>query len=759
MGRRLRVDKPGQQAEEGAGGSRFGDFALTRLDERQLAERGFERLSAAQNTALPGLIAGKNVLVLAPSGTGRTALAAMMAVDRVDRDKSGLQAVLLVLTPDTVVETAAEVARVGGWPESAVLAVQSGLRADRIGTALRKGAVVAVGTPARVLDLIQREALSLQSVAFFAVLEADLMLELEGEPALERLTALVPPSAQRMIGAAQSTEPLQALARSLGISDEGTALSTAPLRWAQLKDGTLEVAEDEKLDLLSALCARAHAEGGDTVVLARSAVWKRWIEEGLAWRGAPGCRVEEEGNHASAPGEEGRRRGGRRGSKPPLLVSYHLPLQPEAWVRAGEASGTILVTPAEYWDLVRLTREVGAPACEEPAQKAVLVAEAAGGAPGAPAAVEAGAEEVAPQKAPVEIDVPAPPSEQATPAAMLQDEVPAPLEAQAAEVPGSLAVTPSEEPALQPEETVTEVATEGEASEEPEKTGSARGKRRRDGARDDGLTEAERVARRHIRRDVARKIERIDPEDAVREAERLVRESVRESIYEQVFADETPPDTAAAGEREAGQEDAARRRRLEVAARLDEARRQLAVNGLRAELAQESIAAEEPAVVEREPLTPDEEQLVAFAQRALEAVSGWLRAEQGVPAVHRALADRLLQDGDAGDVIAVLLQRLFPATPARPVPSAVADEEQGGVARLFISLGRQAGINQQQLLRLVEQMTGVPEADLGRADVLARYSFLEVRVEAAERVIAEMNGKRYRGREIAVDRAKPPRNA
>jgi len=755
MGRRLRVEKPEQQSEEGAGGSRFGDFALTRLDETQLAERGFERLSAAQRLALPGLVRGENVLMLAPSGTGRTALAAMMAVDRVDREQTGLQAVLLVLTPDTVVETAAEVARVGGWTESAVLAVQPGLRRDRIGAALRKGAVVAVGTPARVLDLVQRGALSLQTVAFVAVLEADLMLQLEAEATLERLAALVPPSAQRMISAAQPTERLQLLARSLCISEQGAAVSTTPLEWAQLRDSILEVAEDEKLDLLSALRAHDRAEGRETVVLVRSMVWRRWVQEGLAWRGVQGCRVEEERSYVAVPAEESGGDGGGRGSQQRLLVSYHLPLEPGSWLPAGEGSGTILVTPAEYWDLVRLSRETCVPPVQEPALTTQVTApvptpntaalthmqpEEPGEAPAAPVVAEAEAVEVAvPDVVPLQPDVPASPGPQMP------------------EQPTLSEAASSETHPPESEEAEAEVAAEGEAAEEPEKTGPAKGRRRREGARDDGLTEAERVARRHIRRDVARKIERIDPEDAARESERLARESVRESIYQQVFADETQPEAAAMGP-EVEREEAARRRRLEVAARLDEARRQLAVNGLRAATAQGAVAGEEPAVMEREPLTPDEERLVAFAQGVLEAVSGWLRAESEVSAVHRALAERLLQDRDAGDVIAVLLQRLFVATPALPAPLATAEEGESGVARLFISLGRQAGVNQQQLLRLVEQMSGVPEAELGRADVLARYSFLEVKAEAAERVIAEMNGKRYRGREIAVDRAKPPRN-
>lgn len=728
------MEWPEQKAASGTL-SRFSDLPLRCLDADQLAERGFEHPTAMQRAALPLLLEGRPVLIVAPSGSGRTALAGILAAERVDRSQKGLRALVLVPGADAPTAVAGDMAAVAGWPEAAVLAVQSGLRSDRVGGAIRKGAVLAVGTPSRVLDLVERQALALDSLALVVILEADLILDLGGKDALEKLAAGIPEGAQSLIFAGYRSAGIDDVAAAYRIGAADVLLFPGMAGWMDLGGHVLEVAEDEKVDVLRALCSEAAGEGKSLTVLARSAVWRERVEQALAGQDAPGCSVQEETAwSAGAAGNAGAAGGaGSAGGEAGALVSYHLPLDPGAWSNGKAGVLAVLVTPAEYWDLIRSAPPAGAPAAAEE-----MLAEA-------PAEVAESAVPAASETVPLAEE----PAAETAPAAEAPE---TPEEPEAPEAPETSETAEASDITEAAEGAVTEEAeAPGEAEQaEPKKSR----KRREPGPRQDGLTEAERVARRHIKRDAARKIERIDPEEAAKEAERLVRESVYDAVCEQAYAEQQPAEAPEAGGVDEQREEAARRRRLEVAARLDEARRQLALSGLREQAPPEAVPAEVPAVLESEPLTPAERRLIAFAQRTLEAVVQWLRAEGPAPAVHRALAERLLEDADAPVLTSLLLQRLFPlaATPGEETG------EAGDTVRLFISLGRQAGVNQSQLVRLVEQMAGVGPSDIGRADILARYSFLEVKAESAEQIMREMNGKRYRGREIVVDRAKPPKN-
>jgi ATP-dependent RNA helicase DeaD len=74
------------------------------------------------------------------------------------------------------------------------------------------------------------------------------------------------------------------------------------------------------------------------------------------------------------------------------------------------------------------------------------------------------------------------------------------------------------------------------------------------------------------------------------------------------------------------------------------------------------------------------------------------------------------------------------------------------MARLFISLGREAGITPRDLVGAIANEAGLPGRDISGIEVTDRFSLVEVPEEAADFVVEALNGVRMRGRRVAVRR-------
>lgn len=102
---------------------------------------------------------------------------------------------------------------------------------------------------------------------------------------------------------------------------------------------------------------------------------------------------------------------------------------------------------------------------------------------------------------------------------------------------------------------------------------------------------------------------------------------------------------------------------------------------------------------------------------------------------------------------------------ATPAPN---EEKEGAVNHslpdgesklLFISAGRKRRLNRKDLLSFILSKTAVSRDDLGDMRILDNYSFVQVRNEKAEEVIAKLSGIKYRGRPLSVNYAKPKSGA
>ncbi len=175
-------------------------FAEFGLDERLLtclAELGYEEPTPIQREAIPPLLAGRDLLAEAPTGTGKTAAFALPLLQRLNRSDDGSpSALILVPTRELAMQVAQAVHRYGRGMEARVLPIYGGQAIGQQLGQLRRGVDVVVATPGRAVDHLKRGSLRLDRVSYVVLDEADEMLDMGFAEDLEAILEQAPAERQ-----------------------------------------------------------------------------------------------------------------------------------------------------------------------------------------------------------------------------------------------------------------------------------------------------------------------------------------------------------------------------------------------------------------------------------------------------------------------------------------------------------------------------------------------------------------------------------
>ena len=157
--------------------STFTELGLDAGRIEQLAAQGITTPSDIQTQSFPALLEGKDVLIQAPTGTGKTLAYLLPTLQRIDVTAEAIQAVILVPTQELGIQVR-DVARelLTGVP-NAVASLIGGANPARQAEALKKRPRVIVGTPGRVLDFLRNGKLSGVGIKVLVVDEVDTLIE------------------------------------------------------------------------------------------------------------------------------------------------------------------------------------------------------------------------------------------------------------------------------------------------------------------------------------------------------------------------------------------------------------------------------------------------------------------------------------------------------------------------------------------------------------------------------------------------------
>ena len=219
--------------------STFAELDLRPELQEALASLGYEEATPIQAEAIPPLLAGRDLLGQAATGTGKTAAFALPVLQQLAPAGSrGGDPVALVLVPtrELAVQVSEALHRYGRGLGARVLPVYGGQPIQRQLRALAMGVDVVVATPGRVLDHLQRKTLKLHKVRTVVLDEADEMLDMGFTEDIETILAAAPADRQTVLFSATMPSKVERVARKhlddpvrVQIERTPTAAGEAPL--------------------------------------------------------------------------------------------------------------------------------------------------------------------------------------------------------------------------------------------------------------------------------------------------------------------------------------------------------------------------------------------------------------------------------------------------------------------------------------------------------------------------------------------------
>lgn len=190
----------------------FDALPLTEPVKRAIAEIGWENPTPVQLESYGPAIEGKDLLVQARTGTGKTAGFGIPIVDRLVSDEPGVQALILAPTRELALQSSREIERIGAHRHLRTVAIYGGAPMDPQVRALDDGAQIVSGTPGRVLDHLRRGTLDSSGLKVLVLDEADEMLSMGFARELHAILELLPEDKQVLLYSATVDDPIKRVA-------------------------------------------------------------------------------------------------------------------------------------------------------------------------------------------------------------------------------------------------------------------------------------------------------------------------------------------------------------------------------------------------------------------------------------------------------------------------------------------------------------------------------------------------------------------
>nr|WP_290877299.1 DEAD/DEAH box helicase [Aquabacterium sp.] len=244
----------------------FAALALSPALLNALSAHGLETPTPIQRDAIPPMLAGRDVLACAQTGSGKTVAYALPLLQQwLGSQRSSprrLQGLVLVPTrelADQVGETLSGLAE--GWMSAPKVAVvYGGVSINPQMMALRGGADIVVATPGRLLDLVEHNALHLHTTQTLVLDEADRLLDLGFAEELQRILALLPARRQNLLCSATFPPAVDEMAAHILHKPVRVEVPAEPESRPDITQHAIEVDADRRTMLLKHLIETRHAE-------------------------------------------------------------------------------------------------------------------------------------------------------------------------------------------------------------------------------------------------------------------------------------------------------------------------------------------------------------------------------------------------------------------------------------------------------------------------------------------------------------------
>ncbi len=360
----------------------FDSFGLVPELLRAAAERGYDTPTPVQLRAIPEVLSGRDVLVGAQTGTGKTAAFTLPLLQRLASTTAQTRdprALILVPTRELAAQVAESVKLYGKYLRLRSAVIFGGVGIHPQIDILRRGVDIIVATPGRLLDHVQQGTAHLGQVEMLVLDEADRMLDMGFIHDIKRILKLLPAKRQNLMFSATYSEDIRELASRLLRNPVTIDVARRNTAVESVEQVAYLVAKDQKRALLSHLFTSGDWQ--QALVFTRTKhganrLAKQLEQDGISSAAIHGNKSQSARTKALADFKQGRVRAlvatevAARGldiTQLPHVVNYELPNVPEDYVhrigrtgRAGATGVAVSLVSSDERDLLRsVERTIG----------------------------------------------------------------------------------------------------------------------------------------------------------------------------------------------------------------------------------------------------------------------------------------------------------------------------------------------------------------------------------------------------------------
>jgi ATP-independent RNA helicase DbpA len=235
-----------------------------------LSELGFTTLTPIQEQSIPLLLEGRDLIGQSQTGSGKTLAFGLPILSQIKVKKRYVQALIVCPTRELCAQVAREIRRAGRREKGLqVLVLAGGQPSGPQRAALEKGAHIAVGTPGRLLDLLQR-SLDVSFVRTVVLDEADRMLDMGFQEDMEILLGAIPKERQTVLFSATFPESIDEMSRKFQVNPARINVAAESVATAKIQEFVWEASPSNKHELV--LSALQHYEPANTLVFCNQKV-------------------------------------------------------------------------------------------------------------------------------------------------------------------------------------------------------------------------------------------------------------------------------------------------------------------------------------------------------------------------------------------------------------------------------------------------------------------------------------------------------
>jgi ATP-dependent RNA helicase DeaD len=360
----------------------FADLGLDTAVLRGLKDLGYETPSAIQAATIPSLLAGRDVVGRAQTGTGKTAAFALPILSRLDLNQATPQALVLAPTRELALQVCEAFESYASHMKGVrLLPVYGGQAYGQQLSALRRGVHIVVGTPGRIMDHLEKGTLDLSELKYLVLDEADEMLKMGFAEDVATILADTPDSKQVALFSATMPAQIRRISQQYLHDPEEITVASTTTTSATITQRYLVVSYPQKIDALTRILEVENFEG--VIVFVRTKNETETLAEKLRARGYTAAAISGDVAQAQRERTVNQLKAGKldilvatdvaaRGldvERISHVVNYDLPIDTESYVhrigrtgRAGRSGQAIsFVTPRERRMLTSIERATHQP--------------------------------------------------------------------------------------------------------------------------------------------------------------------------------------------------------------------------------------------------------------------------------------------------------------------------------------------------------------------------------------------------------------